>query len=208
MVEIFQSKIQNRQSKIQMSQPSLARMVKTQIAILFGMVAILWCLEVVDQLLFGGQLDLYGISPRSQTGLRGILFSPFLHGNFRHLSANTVPLVVLGWLIMVRATNDFWWVTAIVMAVSGLGVWLLGAPGTIHIGASGLIFGYFGFLLFRAYFERSATSIALSFLVIFFYGSLIWGVLPLQDGVSWEGHLFGFIGGAIAARLFANPLKT
>ena len=191
-----------------MSQPSFASMVKTQIAILFGMVAILWCLEVADQLLFGGQLDLYGISPRSQTGLRGILLSPFLHGSFRHLSANTVPLVVLGWLIMVRETSDFWWVTAIVTVVSGLGVWLLGAPGTIHIGASGLIFGYFGFLLFRAYFERSAASIALSVLVIFLYGSLIWGVLPLQDGVSWEGHLFGFIGGAIAARLLANPRKS
>ena len=190
-----------------MPKPTFASTFRSQIEILIGFVALMWVLEIADQFLLGRSLDLYGIMPRNLLGLRGILFSPFLHGGFGHLSANTIPFMVLGWLIMVRQTRDFWCVTAIVMLISGLGVWLLAASNTVHIGASGLIFGYFGFLLLRSYFERSPASIALSLLVIFLYGGLIWGVLPLQSGVSWEGHLFGFMGGAVAARLLTEEGK-
>ena len=182
---------------------AIARELKTHALILGGVVALLWVLEFVN-LFLGGALLAYGIRPHTVSGLRGILFAPFLHEGFGHLIANTVPFLILGWLVMIRETSDFFVVTAITMLVSGLGVWLFGSPYTVHIGASGVIFGYFGFLLLRGYFERSLVSIAFSLLVGFLYGSIIWGVLPLQYGISWQGHLFGFLGGVLAARLLAR----
>lgn len=193
----------NRRSEVQ----GLAREFQTQIAILGGCVALMWILEILDQFLFRGALNSFGIIPRNAIGLRGLLFSPLLHGDFAHLMANTIPFLTLGWLVMVRETSDFFIVTAITMVLGGLGVWLFGAPNSIHIGASGVIFGYLGFLLFRGYFERSFPAILLSLIVGFLYGGIIWGVLPGRPGISWEGHLFGFIGGAIAARLLAKPKK-
>jgi membrane associated rhomboid family serine protease len=122
------------------------------------------------------------------------------------LIANTIPFFILGWFVMLQETSDFFVVTAITMLVSGLGVWLFGSAG-LHVGASGLIFGYLGFLLLRGYFERNFPSILLSIIVGVLYGGAIWGVLPTQPGVSWEGHLFGFIGGILAARLLARRKK-
>ncbi len=180
---------------------------RRQVQILLSVVVLLWAIEIVDQLIFRGALNNLGIRPRSLPGLFGIAFAPFLHGNFAHLLANTLPLVSLGWLIMLRNTEDFFWVSIITALVSGLGTWLIGSPAT-HIGASGVIFGYFGFLLLRGYFERSATAIAFSILVAVLYGGILWGVLPTQPGVSWEGHLFGFIGGVLAAKLLAKPRQT
>jgi membrane associated rhomboid family serine protease len=104
---------------------------------------------------------------------------------------------------MLRRTSDFFVVSAIAMLVGGLGTWLFGAPA-LHIGASGVIFGYLGFLLLRGYFERKFASILFSVFVGILYGSLIWGVLPGQPGISWEGHLFGFLGGVLAAKLLAE----
>ncbi|MBC8123846.1 MAG: rhomboid family intramembrane serine protease, partial [Gemmatimonadaceae bacterium] len=132
----------------------------------------------------------------------------FLHVGFAHLIANTVPFLVLGWIIMARSLKDFWLVLLISTLVSGLGVWLTAPPNTVHLGASGVIFGFLGFLLMRGYFERSAKSIVIALLVGFFFGSALWGVLPLQSGVSWQGHLFGFVGGGIAARLLSDRRKT
>ena len=183
---------------------AIARELKTHVTILGSIIAVMWLVEIVDTSLRGA-LDIYGIIPHNEIGLRGILFAPFLHGNFVHLAANTVPFLTLGWLIMLRETSDFFIVSGITMLVSGAGVWLTGAPGSIHIGASGVIFGYLGFLLFRGYFERSTASLFVSLFVGFFYGSMIWGILPTLPGVSWQGHLFGFIGGAIAARFLAQP---
>jgi len=174
---------------------------KQQLTILFGLLAVFWLVELVDLFLLQSySLDQFGIAPRNILGLRGIIFAPFLHGNLPHLITNTVPFLTLGWLVMLQETKDFWRVTGLTMLVGGFGVWLIGQPNSIHIGASILIFGYLGFLLFRGYFQRNAPSIALSIIVGLFYGSLIWGVLPSQAGISWEGHLFGFIGGVIAAR--------
>ena len=183
---------------------SIARELKTQAIVLGGFIALIWTLEIVDLLFLGGALNAYGIRPRSIIGLRGILFAPFLHGGLAHVLANTIPFLTFGWLIMLRETSDFFVVTAVTMLTSGLGVWLIASPGTIHIGASGLIFGYFGFLLLRGYFERSFSAILFSLIVGLLYGSLIWGVLPLQVGISWQGHLFGFLGGVLAARLLAR----
>jgi membrane associated rhomboid family serine protease len=182
----------------------MTRELKRQITILATFTAIFWAVEILDFTLFHGQLDSYGIMPHKLIGLRGILFAPFLHGGWGHLMANTVPFLILGWLVMVQETSDFWIVTALTMLVGGLGVWLFGAPGSVHIGASILIFGYLGFLLLRGYFQRNMASIALSLLATFLYGSLVWGILPSYPGVSWQGHLFGFVGGVLAARLIAK----
>lgn len=183
---------------------SITSELQTQAIILGGWVALMWIVELVDIFIFGSKLDLYGIIPRNPIGLRGILFAPFLHGGFSHLISNTIPFLVLGWFVMLQETSDFFVVTTITMLVGGLGVWLLGAPNSVHIGASVLIFGYLGFLLFRGFFERNLPSIFLSILVGFLYGGLVWGVLPSQPHVSWQGHLFGFIGGILAARLLAR----
>jgi membrane associated rhomboid family serine protease len=177
---------------------AIASELKSHIAILGVLVGLMWFVRIADSVL-PGTANVYGIIPRTSIGLRGILFSPFLHGSYQHLISNTIPFIMLGWFVMLRSVKEFFTVSAIVMLASGLGVWFFGAPG-VHIGASGVIFGYFGFLLSRAYFERSALSIALSLTVGLLYGSLIWGVLPNQLHISWEGHLFGFIGGVLAAK--------
>ena len=181
--------------------------IKTQAIILATFVAIFWLLEILDQFVFRGSLDIFGIIPHQVIGLRGILFAPFLHGDFPHLIANTVPFLILGWLVMLQETSDFFIVTGLTMLVGGLGVWLFAAPGSTHIGASILIFGYLGFLLLRGYFQRNIPSILLSILVFLLYGGTIWGVLPSRPGISWQGHLFGFLGGVLAAKLIATEKK-
>ncbi|MEG4344511.1 rhomboid family intramembrane serine protease [Microcoleus sp. A003_D6] len=186
---------------------TITRELQSHAAILGGFVSLLWIIEIVDVFVFRGALNAYGVRPRSIDGLEGILFMPFLHGSFAHLAANTLPFVTLGWLIMLREISYFFIVSAVTVLVSGLGVWLTGAPNSVHIGASGLIFGYFGFLLLRGYFERSFTSIAISLMVGFFYGSLIWGVLPQQPGVSWQAHFFGFVGGVLTAQLLGRSKR-
>lgn len=189
---------------------AIAQELRMHALILGSFVAFIWVLELIDLFIFRGYLNLYGIRPRTLIGLRGILFAPFLHGGIGHLMANTIPFLVLGWFVMLREISDFFIVSVITILVSGVGVWLFGSP-SIHIGASGLIFGYFGFLLLRGYFERSFSSVTFSLIVGLLYGGLIWGVLPIRYGISWEGHLFGFLGGVLAARLLArrktqNPL--
>ena len=184
---------------------AIARELKAQILILGAFVAILGILELVDLLIFAGELNRYGIRPRTLAGLRGILFAPFLHGNFEHLIANIIPLVTLGWFVMLREISDFFGVTIISLLVGGLGTWLIGAPGSVHIGASGLVFGYLGFLVLRGYFERGIMAIAFSLVAFTLYGGIIVGVLPNQPGISWQGHLFGFLGGVLAARLLVRP---
>lgn len=187
---------------------AITKELRNQAAILSTSVALMWAIEIVDIFVLRGSLDRFGIRPHSIAGLWGILFAPFLHGGFGHLIANTLPFITLGWLVMLQETSDFFIVTAIAMVVGGLGTWLTGSPGSIHIGASGVVFGYLGFLLFRGYFLRNMPSIAVSVIVGVFYGGLIWGVLPLQVGVSWQGHLFGFIGGAIAAKFLSVDTRT
>jgi membrane associated rhomboid family serine protease len=167
--------------------------------VLLGFVALIWLVELVDLLLFGGALDRAGIRPRSEGGLWGIVLAPFLHAGPAHLIANTVPLLVLGWLVMVRGMRDWLWVTVVVVLLGGLGVWLFGRPATIHVGASGLAFGYLGYVLMRGFFERSLAAIAIAVVAGLLYGGALWGVLPGQRGVSWEGHFFGLAGGAGAA---------
>ncbi len=182
-------------------------LVKKQASVLAGFTLAFWLIEGVDQIVFNDALNVFGIIPRNIIGLRGIIFAPFLHGNWQHLIGNTLPFITLGWLVMLQQVKDFWIVTVITMLVGGLGTWVFGAPGSVHIGASILIFGYLGFLLFRGYFQKDFRSIVISVLVGFLYGGLVWGILPADPRISWQGHLFGFIGGFISARMIGKARR-
>lgn len=178
-----------------------------EVQTLLTVIGIFWILEIIDSVFFQGNLDRFGIQPRNLVGLRGIIFAPFLHGGFGHLIANTIPFITLGWLTMIQETSDFYVVSILAAIVGGIGVWLFAGAGSIHIGASILIYGYLGFLLFRGFFQKNLPSILVSVIVFFLYGGLVFGVFPSRMGVSWEGHLFGFIGGIIAAFAIAKEKK-
>lgn len=175
--------------------------LKTQAATLGGGVAAFWA-TLGANAITGGALFQYGVVPRTITGLRGILFAPFIHGSVEHLISNTLPFVILGWLVLLRDRRHFLPVTLLAMLGAGGVAWLLGAPGSVHVGASGVIFGYLGFLMLAGWYARSLGSILLSVLVTGLWGSLVFGVLPGQPGVSWQAHLGGFLGGVWAARIF------
>lgn len=169
--------------------------------ILGALIATLWIIELFDWLVLRGALDGWGIQPRTLGGLQAIVVAPWLHAGFGHLLANTIPLVVLGWFVMLRSTQDFLIVMLASLLASGFGIWLFGGASTIHLGVSGVVFGLFGYLLARGYYERSMVAIAMAVVAFMIYGGMVWGMLPLQNGVSWQGHLFGFIGGAMVAYL-------
>lgn len=171
--------------------------------ILVSVVAVLWLVLLVNAVFLGGQLLRFGIVPRTTAGLRGIVFAPFLHENGGHLFGNTVGLVLLGGLVLLREEADFWIVTAVGVLIGGAGIWLVGRSGA-HVGASGVVFAYFGYLILTGFFERRIGSILLSAGAVFLWGGLIFGVLPGQPGISWEGHLFGLLGGVCAAWLLAR----
>ncbi len=169
--------------------------------VLGGVVALAWAAELVDVVLLDERLDRYGIEPREREGLRGIVLAPLLHGGLGHLAANTVPFLVLGALVLLRTLRVFAVVTAVVVLVGGVGVWLVGDEGSVHVGASGVVFGYLGFLLLRGVLERTPGSVLVAVVVTVLYGGALAGLVPTDGSVSWEGHLFGFLGGLLAARL-------
>jgi membrane associated rhomboid family serine protease len=165
-----------------------------------AMVAVQWVSEAVDTVA-NHRLDAYGVRPHVLVGLRGIVFAPFLHAGFAHLIGNTVPFAVLGVLIGIGGLRQLVSVTAIVALASGLGAWLFGSSNEVHIGSSGIVFGYLAYLLTRGFFARNVGQILVGVVVGVLYGGLLWGVLPTSRGVSWQGHLFGALGGLAAARL-------
>lgn len=195
--------ISDRMSTLEETLTNQGREAKRIIRPLLLFIALLWILEVIDRFFLGGSLDLLGILPRQFVGLRGILFAPFLHGSFSHLLANSIPFLLLSFLIIYRHGHHFLAVSVLIAAFSGFGTWLVAPPNTVHIGASGLIFGYFAFLVVNAWYERSLAAISLAVVVIVVYGSLIWGVLPSTNGISWQGHFFGLVGGGLAAYYFS-----
>jgi membrane associated rhomboid family serine protease len=159
---------------------------------------IIWGVQVVN-LVTGYTLNRwFGLIPRTVSGLDGILFMPILHGSLAHAAANTVPLALLGGLMAVTAPRVALASSAIIVGLGGLGVWLFGKTA-IHIGASGLIFGWFGFLLVRGLVEKRPVPLLIAASVAVVYGGMFWGVLPGQPGVSWEAHLFGAAAGVVAA---------
>ena len=167
------------------------------------MVALMWAGEVVD-IPLDGRLDRFGIRPRRLDGLDGIVLSPFLHTGFGHLIANTLPFLILGGAIALGSTRRFVQATLIIGLIGGVGTWLTGPANSVHIGASGLVFGYVTYLLSRGVFARKASYILGGVIVLFVYGGVLWGVLP-RPGISWQGHLFGAIGGVAAAWLIHRP---
>lgn len=175
-----------------------------------GFVAVLWLLEGLDQA-SGNALDGYGIRPRIEDGLLGIVLAPWLHLGWAHLMSNTVPLFVLGVLVMLDGWRTWLTTTVIVVLVSGVTVWLLAPPNSVTIGASGIVFGWLMYLLVRGFYTRSPGQIVLGVLVFLLYGGALWGVLPTAVGVSWQAHLGGAVGGLIAARgrrFVARPVRT
>ncbi|MEA2468082.1 MAG: hypothetical protein QOJ57_2208 [Thermoleophilaceae bacterium] len=167
-----------------------------------AMAAVMWALEVVDQVFSGAHLDQYGIRPHDvPDGILGIVSAPFLHAGFGHLIGNTIPFLVLGFTIALSGLARVAATTAIVALVGGLGVWLFARSGTDHIGASGIVFGYASYLIARGVFSRNVLHLGVGLVVIALYGStLLFGFAP-RDGISWQGHLFGAVGGVAAARL-------
>lgn len=176
-------------------------------AVVAALVAVMWVVEIID-LLPRTDLDRFGIQPRTLVGLRGIVFAPFLHNGLGHLLSNTITFLILGWLIAASGTTRYLEVTVIVGLVGGFGTWLTGAAGSIHIGASGLVFGYLTYLLARAVFEKRIIYLLGGAIVFFLYGGVLWGLVP-KPGISWQGHIFGAVGGvAAAAALHREGEKT
>jgi membrane associated rhomboid family serine protease len=181
-------------------------------ATILTFVALLYLIEIIDQL-SGHSLDRNGIRPLETDGLKGILFAPLLHADWAHLLANTVPALVLGFLVTLAGMSRFVWATAIIWILGGLGTWLIGDIGgcrmeTIHIGASGLIFGWLAFLLVFGWLTRHIWWIITSLVVLFVYGGILLGALPVLNrcgGVSWQGHLCGALAGVLAAYWLSSP---
>ena len=163
----------------------------------------MWISEIVDTAL-DHRLDRYRIEPRDVDGLDGIVAAPFLHVGFGHLIGNTIPFVVMGVLIALEGPLRLVGVTAIVGLISGLGTWVVAPEGTIHVGASGIVFGYATYLIARGVFNRRGTELAVGVAVAVIWGGALLGGLEPRSGISWQGHLFGAIGGVVAARALAR----
>lgn len=160
--------------------------------------AVMWISEIIDKIL-GGDLDAYGIHPRNVDGLDGIAWAPFLHGGFDHLIGNTIPFLVLGGIIALSGIARVAMVFLIVAVVGGLGTWLVAPENSIHIGASGIVFGFAAYVIARWLYTRRAAHILTAIVVTAIWGATLLGGLVPADGISWQGHLFGALGGLVAA---------
>ena len=188
-------------------EPLAKRILKSGFGVVLGAVVLMWGIEIVDSVFFGSRLEVNGIQPRSFDGLDGIIWAPLLHGDFAHLVSNTVPFLVLGGLVAIAGLRKWLKITAIIVVIGGGLTWLLAGAAT-HIGASGVVFGYFGYLIGSAVFERRFAPLIPAAIAIFLYSGIVFGVIP-QEGISWEGHLFGALGGIAAARFLrtTKPLQ-
>ncbi|MGR3468359.1 MAG: rhomboid family intramembrane serine protease [Shimia sp.] len=183
------------------------RAVLRRLGILAAFIVALWVIQGLNAV-SGYRLNFaLGLIPREVSGLDGILAMPLLHGNMAHLAGNTPPLAIMGALLAATATRALVAVNAVIIGGGGLLVWLLGS-NAIHIGASGLIFGWFGFLITRGIVDRSPVTLACTLVVGVLFGAMIYGVLPGQPGVSWEAHLFGALAGLAAAILIRSHVHA
>ena len=179
--------------------------MKSNLYWMLGLVLLVWLVEIVN-LSMGYQLNEWGILPRSSRGLVGIPVSPFLHGGIGHVISNTSGFVLLGSVVMMRGRMLFLQLSLLIVLLGGGLTWALGRSAH-HVGASGLIFGYFGYLLARGWYERTLSSIVIALVVLMIYGGMLWGLLPTDTQISWEGHVFGFLAGILGARLFRSRQK-
>lgn len=176
--------------------------VRAAAGLMLGWVALLWLLEAVDAAT-GNALDAYGIEPRRPAELLDIVPAAFIHFGFDHVAANSVPLLVFGFLAALSGIRRFLAVAALIIVVDGLGVWLVSPAHSITAGASGLIFGLFGYLLVRGFVDRRPLDIVVGLLIAATWGSsVLLGITPTDASVSWQGHLFGLIAGVAAAFVF------
>jgi membrane associated rhomboid family serine protease len=182
---------------------------ETAILIVIALVAVMWVVEIVDQL-DGRKLEQYGIEPHKVDGLVGVVTAPFLHAGFGHLLGNTIPLLVLGMVIALGGVVRLLKATVVIVLVGGLGTWLIAPSGTDHIGASGLVFGYATYLITRGIFSHHARHLLIGAGVAALYGTTLLIALAPRDGISWQGHLCGGIGGIVAAWLIDRraPART
>jgi membrane associated rhomboid family serine protease len=178
---------------------SLGRAFVTMCAV----IPLLFLIEAIDVGIGGGHLDVAGgIIPRRIDGLDGVLFSPFLHAGWDHLYGNAVPLILVGTFALAGGTRRFLLSTAVIMGISGLGVWFIGDPNSVVVGASGVIFGYLGLLFARGFVERSWWNLGVAAFIGLLYWYQLYNILPTDQPISWQGHLLGLVGGLVAAVLF------
>ena len=187
-------------------QPIAKQVLTSGMGVLVATVALMWAIEAVDSVFLGSRLQSGGIQPRSVDGLDGIVWSPFLHLDFAHLIANTLPFLVLGGLIAIQGLGKWIKATLLIMVIGGLLTWIF-ASNANHIGASGVVLGYFGYLIGAAIFERRFALLIPAAIAVFLYGGIVVSFLP-RAGVSWEGHLFGAIAGLTAARIMRPKTQT
>ncbi len=163
--------------------------------------ALLWIIEIIDAL-GDYQLNRFGIRPREVAGLWGVVTAPFLHADYAHMASNTLPVILVGWVVMLSGLRTWAIVTGIIIVLGGLLTWLVGPSNTLIIGASGLVFGWLGYLLARAFFSRRLKWILVAVAVLFFFGTLLFGLFPtLNSDVSWQAHVCGFVAGVVAGGL-------
>ena len=170
------------------------------VLVVVAMLALMWVLEIVDQVA-DTSMDTHGIQPHDPDGLVGIATAPFLHADFGHLIGNSVPFLVMGATIALSGLARVAMATVIIAVVGGLGTWVFAGSDSNHIGASGIVFGYAAYLIARGMFSRNIVHLLVGVIVIGVYGTtLLFGLVP-EQGISWQGHLFGAVGGVVAARL-------
>ncbi len=165
----------------------------------FILILIIWGVHILNFTLSYRMNGWFGLYPRQSIGLPGIALSPFLHGNFNHIIANSAPLIILSSIAMAVDRTRWLKATIIIILLAGLLLWMFGRSHTVVVGASGLVFGYFGYLVALAFADRSAKAAIGAVAAIALYGGMIWGILPDRPQVSWEGHLFGVIAGIVSA---------
>lgn len=180
---------------------------KSASIVILAFTVLLYVLELVDTALHHS-LDDDGVIPRSLSGLDGIVWAPVLHGSWAHLFGNTLPVLVFGFLVMAGGLARWIAVTALIWVVSGIGVWLTAASGTSTIGASGVAFGWLAYLLVRGLFNRAFGQLVVAGVLLLIWGGTLWGLLPGNTGISWQAHLFGALGGIVAAWLAARADRS
>lgn len=195
-------KINAAQYREPLSKAEENQLLYTSIFMPIVFVALMWLVKIFE-VLTGISLASWGVFPLTVKGLRGILFSPLIHGDWNHLISNSVPFIILGFLMLFTYRKVAFKAFVFIYLASGFMLWLTGRP-SYHIGASNLVYGFAFFLFFSGVFRKDIQSIALSLFVVFLYGGIVWGLLPLDWHISWEGHLMGGISGAFIAFVYRN----